>query len=671
MKHVLIPAVLSLAVLAGCRDDNKTASNKPASEATFDVAQQNPPANKPDEAAPPPVTPTDTKPPIPEWKKLDLTGYVDPLIGSDEVPPSDVPGSTEYLLGGFTAPTASVPFGMVAFGPDTPSLSTPWSPSGYHYPSKSITGFNLIRLSGVGCYSGGTVPFLPATDASQTSAVFDHGKDEIAKPGYYHVKFTDTNVETDLTATTRTGLAKFAYPAGSNALLKITAKTNSIGYGGNLQIDTATQTVSGSATGGGFCSNGQTYPVYFFAQFDQPFTGTASGASTTLTFAPAATAGSPTVVGVKVGVSYVSIDNAKDNLQKESSGLTFEQARKQADAAWNTRLNSIQVTGGSADDLKKFYTALYHSLIAPSVYSDANGDYMSFSSNSKKMTTEKGRTQYTTFSSWDTYRSLIPLQALLYPQEVSDMMQSLVNDAKQCGPNGKTGTFPMWVEGNTNSDIMPGDGASIIVAQSYAFGATAFDTAAARQIMLDSSSGTTTTCRNTTTLPGLAEYVSKGYLVQGWGKSTATSASTNMEYASTDFAISRFIAALASKDSQLVVGSEPEAATGLLKRSGNWANLFNPDWKNMAVQPAPQPQPRNADGTWQSYVFRKDQDTYFREGNAEQYTYLVPHDIRGLFRMLVKDKNASAGSEKDALDRLDAFTKPQCRRAEPLSMDRQ
>ena len=416
---------------------------------------------------------------------------------------------------------------------------------------------------------------------------------------------------------------------------------------GTLTVDQASKSVSGHTSDGGFCGAGGRFNVYFHATFDQAFmSSTSSGNTTTLTFT--AVAGAPTVVRAKVGLSYVSTANAKANLEQESASLTFEQVREQASADWNKRLNAIQVSGGSADDNKKFYTALYHSLQTPSTFSDVNGEYIGFGSSGTKKVQE-GRVHYSSFSSWDTYRSLIPLQSLLYPNELSDMMQTLVNDANQCG-----GTFPMWVHGNSSSPIMPGDGVSIIVAQAHAYGARNFDTAAASKIMRDTAFGRTTQCDGRTTLPALGDYVKLGYIPYDSAEQGDTS--TNMEYTSTDFAISRFVTALGTKDDQVVVGS-PAAneAANLRKRSGNWQNLFNPDWKNVKDQPRPLIQPRGKDGKWPAGFVRDNKgyggryDEQYREGNAEQYTWMAPHDIRGLIN--------AVGGDKAALARLDTFMK--------------
>lgn len=565
------------------------------------------------------------------------------------MPPTDT-GTTEDLLGGFTTPAVSVPFGMIAWGPDTPSVSGTWSPPGYHYPKNSITGFSLTHLSGVGCPSGGAVPILPITNTDQSDIAFEHAN-EVAQPGYYSVQMSNS-VQTELAAANRSGVGRFTYPANSPAFMRIEAKSSNVFHSGSISFDQTAKTVSGYAMSGDFCTGPGTYKVYFHAAFDRPFMATTSGSTATLTFTDASAASTiSTAVTMKVGISYVSVENAKANLAAEIGALNFEAVRKLANDTWQKRLNAIQVEGGSKKERTTFYTAMYHAFLAPSTFSDVNGEYISFNSAATVKKAPEGHVQYTTFSSWDTYRSLVPLQALLAPEEVGDMMQSLVFDAEDCG-----GTFPMWSEGNTNSNIMPGDGASIIVAQAHAFGAREFDTQKARAIMLDTAFGRKTQCRNVTTLPGLKGYMELGYLADDtWGERQPTS--TNMEYASTDFAVSRFSSAVPAADPQIVAGTAANEPKTLLARSSNWANLFNPNWRNIEKQPYPQLQPRNKDASWTKYLPVSTWDNDYREGNAEQYTFMVPHDLRGLLARLVVDTDKDKGGEKDGIARLDEFTK--------------
>ncbi|GGA03382.1 GH92 family glycosyl hydrolase [Dyella caseinilytica] len=558
---------------------------------------------------------------------LALTQYVDPMIGTDQSPPlvpaiAQTESPPEDLGGGFTTPAATLPAGMVQWGPDTPSVTHTWSPPGYHYGQTSITGFSLTHLSGVGCPGGGALPVLPIVAGQMGAASFKH-TNETARPGYYGVTL-DNGIRTELTATLRSGAGRFTWPVGQAGQLNVAASTNASSQGGTITIDpNDPEALSGSMNGGDFCSSGQTYKIYFYAQLDQPFTTKLSAGNALLTFT--STLRTPLTVNMKVGVSYVSIQNAKDNLQREAGTLGFDEIAKRADAAWNRELSAIEVTGGNTDDVKKFYTALYHALLAPSVFSDANGDYVAM--NGKVINAGAGHVHYTTFSSWDTYRSLMPLIAWLKPAAASDMMQSLVDDASTCG-----GAFPKWVEGNTNSDVMPGDNVPIVVAQSYMYGATSFDTQKALSIMLRTASGAATTCRNVTALPGLVLYKQLGYLpadanIRIDSSHNGGTASTTLEYATTDYAISRYALAL---------GDITNAAK-MRTRSANWRNVIRPAF---SATP-PRLSDRDSNGSWVANSFDE------VEGNVEQYTWMVPFDIPGLIHTL--------GGDAAVLPRLDTF----------------
>jgi predicted alpha-1,2-mannosidase len=558
---------------------------------------------------------------------LALTQYVDPLIGTDQSPPlvpeiARTEPHPEDLGGGFTTPAATLPAGMLQWGPDTPPVPGGWSPPGYHYSETSITGFSLTHLSGVGCSGGGALPVFPTVAGQTGAAPFKHAN-ETARPGYYGVTL-DNGIRVELTATLRSGAGRFTWPASQAGQLDIEAKSNTSSQVGTIAHDPSDpEALSGSVISGNFCNNEQPYTIYFYAQLDQPFTAQLSDGHALLTFAP--TSGVRSAVNMKVGISYVSVQNAKDNLQRESGTRHFDQLAQQADTIWNHELNTIQVTGGNVDNRKKFYTALYHALLAPSIFSDANGDYPDMSG--KVVNAGAGHIHYTTFSSWDTYRSLMPLIAWLKPAAASDMMQSLVDDAETCG-----GAFPKWVEGNTSSDVMPGDNVPIVVAQSYMYGATGFDTHKALSIMLDTASGAATACRNVIALPGLALYKQLGYLpadahIRIDSSHNGGTASTTLEYATTDYAISRFAQAL----------GDTTNATAMLKRSENWKNVIRPAVGNTP----PRLSDRNSDGGWVANSYGE------VEGNVEQYTWMVPFDIPGLISTL--------GGDAAVLPRLDTF----------------
>ncbi|HUA81785.1 MAG TPA: GH92 family glycosyl hydrolase [Dyella sp.] len=593
---------------AGC--DSNVRENRPITGSVASTANSRASATKPDMA---------------------LTQYVDPMIGTDQAPPlvpaiAQTESPPEDLGGGFTTPAATLPAGMVQWGPDTPPVPHGWSPPGYHYGQTRIVGFSLTHLNGVGCSAGGALPVLP-TVAGQTDAVSFKHANETARPGYYEVTL-DNGIRVELTATLRTGAGRFTWPIGEAGQLNITAKTHASSLDGSVVNDPRDpKALYGSMTGGDFCNNGQTYTIYFYAQFDRPFTAKLTAGNALLTFA--STPGAASTVNMKVGISYVSTQNAKNNLLRESGTRHFDQMAKQANAIWNHSLNVIQVTGGSVDNLKKFYTALYHVLLAPSVYSDANGDYLDMSG--KAANAGAGHIHYTTFSSWDTYRSLMPLIAWLKPAAASDMMQSLVDDADTCG-----NAMPKWVEGNTSSDVMPGDNVPILIAQSYLYGATDFDAQKALSIMLNTATGVATKCRDVIALPGLALYRRLGYLpadanIRIDSSHNGGTASTTLEYATTDFAISRFAHAL---------GDGTDAAI-MLKRSASWKNIIRPAVHDGRSTTPPRLSDRNSNGHWVASSFGE------VEGNVEQYTWMVPFDIPGLIRML--------GGDAAVIPRLDAF----------------
>lgn len=585
-----------------------------------------------------PVTPGTTAKPAasaPAPVVMHLTPNVNERIGTDN--------------GGATSLLAGLPFGMVQWGPDTPNpggINT-WTTTGYFNGATTIQDFSLTHLSGTGCGDGGGgLPVMPGTSGAFSPT------NETTKPGYYSVKLND-GIQVELTATQRTGLGRFTFPAGQAAQLTMTADSHDHPWGGNIVPggSSAPQTVQGVWLGGNFCSDNQSYPVYFYVTFDQPFTSSVMNSTATLNFTPSKTA--PLVVTMRVGLSYVSVANAQANLQQEQAGagntlVTFNTASANADTAWNTRLNTIQVSGGSASDTTDFYTALYHASLAPSLISDANGDYPVFNSQPKydsnfiplstpsanAGTNSAGQTraQYTTFSSWDTYRSLMPLMALTAPQQTSDMMQSLVNDGLACG-----NAFPQWIEGTNNSNVMPADTVSTIVAESYLYGATDFDTASALKIMLNDETDASASCVGHTVLPGLSKYIALGYLPDDAGividssHSNGTS-STTLEYASTDFAVSQFVQAM----------GDSVNATKLLARSHNWANVMRYNATKLNGVSVTQLQPRNQNGTWPAYT-----TTDPVEGTAEEYTWMVPHDIGGLFGLL--------GGDQAVIARLTAF----------------
>ncbi|WP_327365442.1 GH92 family glycosyl hydrolase [Streptomyces sp. NBC_01217] len=563
----------------------------------------------------------------------DPADYVDPLIGTGRG------GSTVGEINNFPGP--SVPFGMMQFSPDTPG-----SYAGYQYHSDRIRGFSLDHAS-VGCTAFGDVPILPVTgDVGAApwdrTEHFSHTGEE-AEPGYYAVTLDDSKVRAELTASTRTGLAAFTFPEGDEAAQVLVKGGGSLA--GNKKADlriVGDRQVTGSATTGNFCGKGNEYTVHYAITFDRPFTahGTWDGTSVTkdsdTVDAPRAgayltfdTEGARTV-RAKVAMSYVSVDGARANMASEVPGWSLEELRKQTRGRWTEELGKARVAGRNTDELKTFYTALYHSLMHPNTFNDADGRYIGF--DDKVRTLPEGRTQYANFSDWDTYRSLAPLQAMLWPKEASDMAQSLVNDAEQGG------WWPRWPLANSYTGQMTGDSSVPLIASLYAFGARDFDLKTALKYLVKGAMTVDDTPGAYRERPDIANYIERGYAPNNdasRGDHQRVGGSVTLEWAIDDFAIAQL--ARAAKDMDTV--------RTFTRRGQNWQNILNPATGYL--------QPRGEDGRFpdgpgfQPPPAGKFGQDGFDEGNAAQYNWLVPQNTAGLI--------AGMGGRDVASQRLDTF----------------
>ncbi|HVB95965.1 MAG TPA: GH92 family glycosyl hydrolase [Nitrososphaerales archaeon] len=552
-----------------------------------------------------------------------LTQFVNPFIGTGNSSPYPCQGA----CGGDTFPGAAYPTGMVAWSPDT--TSNP--PGGYSYGDSKIKDFSLTHFSGRGCEVYQDFPFMPyvgdvsvspAVNAAPYYSSFSHDS-EVARPGYYSVHLDGPNVTAELSVTPHTGIGQFVYPASTLSTMMINAG-GSINGNTNSQVTIipASEEVTGSAGSTVGCGSNP-YEIYFAAKFDLPFEayGTWNGAAVdprsssssgqnTGAFVTFDTT-SNRVVGVQVGISFVSIANAELNLASEGASFDLESVAQGAAVAWNEDLSAIHVEGGTRNDTVTFYTALYHVFFHPNIFSDVNGQYLGF--DGRVHTVPKGHAQYENIPGWDAYRTHMQLLAILAPSTASDIAQSLVNDAQQ-----GDGSLPRWEQANADSMGMSGDGGSVLVADTYAFGATNFDTAGALQAMVGGQSKLR---------EGYTDYASLGYVPADSHPGLST-ASITLEYASDDFAISQFANAL---------GNTTEYSA-LLQRSGSWQGVFNPTSQYV--------QPRNSDGTWVQGWAPTNQGG-FQEGDSAQYTWMVPFNLNGLF--------AQMGGDSTAVSRLDAF----------------
>ncbi|WP_320779188.1 GH92 family glycosyl hydrolase [Streptomyces sp. CRN 30] len=593
----------------------------------------------------------------------DPTAYVDPLIGTSN--------------GGDTYPGAVVPSGMLSWSPENTKgdATRTVAPGGYHYDATRTRGFSLTHMSGTGCAGGsGDIPFFPYTGevtsspASDTkdavyAADFRHD-DETAEPGHYKVSLA-SGVTADLTATARTGSARFTYPAGKPAALLVRTANSEVGStDSTVRIDPKTRTVSGSVTSGNFCGyldpEGQRayYTLHFTATFDRAFKATGTWRDDTLspgsTTASGGTGGfadggRPVAgkgaggwvefapgsgpVGVKVGISYVDRAGAEANLRAENPpGRSFDSVRRAAHDAWRDRLDAIRVGGGTDDERTTFYTALYHALFHPNVISDADRRYRG--SDDRVHRVSRGhRAQYGTFSGWDVYRNQVQLLTLLDPRLGSDIAQSLYEFAGQ-----NDGVWDRWLHGASGTHVMNGDPAPIALAGIHAFGGTDFDLEGALDSLLKAA--TEPTERDLSPAgkpilsvgqrPSLDKYLKLHYMPSvsnAWGGAAET-----LEMSGADYALSRLASAAGREDT-----AETFAA-----RSQYWQNNFN-----IAADPGGgYIANRKADGSWVT-GFTPATGNGFVEGTAAQYTWMVQHNPAGLF--------AAMGGTDEALKRLDTF----------------
>ena len=538
-------------------------------------------------------------------------------------------GSPGGYGGGQTFPGADAPFGMVQWSPDTVNDSS----GGYDYNDYRIRGFSLTHLNGAGCDAYEDIPFIPyigtvtnspATDPSQYYTTLYH-PNEKAYAGYYKVAL-DNGITTEITTTQRTGAMRLTYPAGKTATLLINS-SGSIKGVSNAQTTISGNTISGFATSQAFCGAGNKYTIYFSATFSQTFassgtwqngtvtsnnsvSGTGSGAYVTFNTS------SNAVITANVGISFVSVANAQANLSQENPSGNFDTVLAQSTQTWNNYLGEVQVSGGTSAQTATFYTAMYHALLQPNVFSDDNGQYIGF--DNQTHTVSSGHAQYANISGWDVYRSEMQLLAFLAPSQASDIAQSMVNDYTQ------SGQLPKWGFANAETYVLAGDPADAMLAEIYAFGGTNFDTSTALSAMVKEATQTNNI------RPGLNYLTSQGYLpLDGTygccGFSGA--AATTLEYNIADFSIATFAQALGNtSDYQQFVN-----------RAQDWQNLVNSNDKYL--------EPRNANGSFPALDLTS--TTGWNEGDTAQYSWMVPFNLKGLFQAL--------GGNSAVVSRLNTF----------------
>lgn len=506
-----------------------------------------------------------------------FTQFVNPYIGTG--------GHGHVFLG------ANVPFGAVQLGPTQITRGWDWC-SGYHYSDSLIIGFGHMHLSGTGIGDLGDIAFLPTFDAKTYTERFSHDA-EYVRPGYYTVRLADSKILVELTATQRAGMHRYTYPLSSKQpLLKLNLKQG-IGWDKMTKCQLTQEnptTVSGYRLSEGWAKDQR---VYFVAEFSRAVKLQEMQADSVGVFS-FDDATKPLLV--RVGISAVSVDNAKANLKAEIKDWNFDRVAQEADAAWNDELGKIKVETSNLDDKTIFYTGLYHTMIAPSVFSDVNGQYR----GSDGKIYQGDFVNYTTLSLWDTYRAAHPLMTIIHPEKQRDIAQTFLHIFQQ------QGKLPVWHLVGNETDCMVGNPGIPVLADIVLKGFDV-DKKAAYQAMRTSA------LLDERSLDNLKKF---GYIP--WNRdSTFETVAKGLEYALADACVAKVAKLLGEKkDYQYFFNRSKsykyyfDKKTGFMRGvdNGKFREPFNPFHSSH----------RNDDYT---------------EGNAWQYTWLVPHDVPGLIKL--------------------------------------
>ena len=531
----------------------------------------------------------------------DYTQWVNPLIGTDYT--------------GNTYPGAQAPFGMVQLSPDNGLPG--WDRiSGYFYPDSTIAGFSHTHLSGTGAGDLYDISFMPVTMPYLESAEgglgiyskFSHA-DEKASAGYYQVKLKDYNINVELTATPRCGVQRYTFPkAESMVVLNLKKAMN-----WDFTIDSQIEVVDSCNIRGYRFSEGwaRGQKVYFATRFSRPFKhveiaddeiklkGEKVGTSKVARFMFDTEEGDQLVI--TTALSGVSVEGAVENLNAEAPHNDFDKYLAQAKADWNNQLNNIEVIGGNADDRVNFYTALYHTMIAPTIYSDVDGKYYG---PDKKVHQADGWVNYSTFSLWDTFRAAHPLLTYTQPERVNDMIKSFIAFFEQ------NGRLPVWNFWGSETDMMIGYHAVPVIVDAYLKGIGDFDAEKALEACVATA--------NIDEYRGIGSYKTKGYIpynVADKYNSENWSLSRTLEYAFDDYCI----AEMAKKM------GKTELADEFYKRSQNYRNVYNPATGFM--------QPIDDKGVFQPNFSPDEYTAHICESNAWHYFWSVQQDVKGLIAL--------------------------------------
>ena len=604
-----------------------------------------------------------------------LTDYVHPWVGSSNF--------------GTTNPGAVCPNGMMSISPFNVTGSeknkwdkdSRWWSTPYTSDNCWFTGFSHVNLSGVGCPDLGTIITMP-TSGELTTDYKLYGSDytgETAQPGYYALKLSKYDIMAEVAATMRSSIERYTYRKGKAHVIVNLGQGLTNESGGFIRKVSDTE-IEGIRLCGGFCYHSQAvFPQYFVirvnkipkevgfwkkqpnmtaeAEWDEhagkykvytDYAREMAGDDLGYRFTFDAEDGEQ--ICVQMGVSFVSCDNARQNLDAEQLGCNFDQVRDQAHRQWEEALERVKVSGGSEEQKKVFYTALYHALLHPNVLNDVNGEYplMQGGKYAAQNGVEvvkpgigkvaKGHNRYTVFSLWDTSRNLHQLLTLAYPEKQIDMVRSMVDMYKEWG------WMPKWELYGRETFTMEGDPAIPVIADTYLKGLTDFDIQAAYKACLKSAN---TPGKDNKIRPDVDPYIQKGYIPLGYFAqdfSGDNSVSHALEYYVADHAL----ALLSDKLAQEATSSAQKAeyqkyAKEFRKRSKGWRHYYSKESGTL--------RPLNSDGTFISPFNPKDGADFsntpgFHEGSAWNYTFYVPHDIEGLAKAMGGSKAFVAKLQK-------------------------
>lgn len=534
--------------------------------------------------------------------------YVNPLIGTDGH--------------GHTYPGATLPFGAVQLSPDTDIEGWDWC-SGYHYSDKSIMGFSHTHLNGTGCSDYGDIMLMPTTGEPAFipgskekpeegyRSKFSHAN-EVAKAGYYSVLLDKYKIKVELTATKRAGFHKYTFPKSDMANVIIDLKHGIQDKSRDTKFEIINNTtVQGYRKSTGWAND---HTVYFVAEFSKPFKLSgiyddnnklsnmkSMNGKELKAFFQFSTKENEAVF-VKVGISTVSVAGARLNLKTEIPGWDFDKTYADAVTEWNRELSKIEVEGGTESQKTTFYTALYHTMIQPNLLNDVDGKYFGMD---RKVHDLKNSEMYTVFSLWDIFRAANPLYAIIDRKRNLDMVKSLL--AKY----DESGLLPVWELASNETGCMIGYHSIPVIAEAYFKGIRDFDVEKAFNAMKKSAEQDHL---------GLACYKEMGYVS---AEVESESVSKTLEYAYDDWCIAQMAKALGKTDDY----------NNYSRRAKSYANLFDP--ANSLMRPK-----RN--GRWVVPFDPYSVSGDYTEANSWQYSFFVPHDIKGLMNLLGGESNLNS-----------------------------